>query len=248
MPYSKNPKNIKQCIICGNSYFRKRKLQECCSKKCSTKLVHKRVQLKYDEAKKLRKEHRICNICGEKKHEKLFHKQIDSRNNTKIHLNFCKPCWLDRRTHNRKKDKISGKYDADMDRGFYGWTDRLIDLKIFPPKTQRNNEKSNIWEKCFEKSSFAHPTRYLPMKKSKSTKESRLKKLSYQIENIYSKKRKFTKHQLIALVYENFICRKESLLLKQSEYNVWEKHLTYMATTALSGIKRYYKNMTEYEA
>ena len=42
MPYSKNPNNLRVCIVCKKSFYRQTRLQECCSKKCALVIIHKR--------------------------------------------------------------------------------------------------------------------------------------------------------------------------------------------------------------
>ena len=237
MPYSKNSNNLKICLICNGSFYRKRRLQECCSNICSLEMTKRKNQENSRKEEINRGGFRVCNICNEKKLEIHFHQQKSSRKKKKVYLNFCKSCWLERRKFNRIDYRDSGAYDKDMDRGHFGWTDRLIDRKIWPTKRLRSNEKMNIWEKCFEKSRFNNSKRYSPLYNKKIDKNLRLENF---IKNLFKIKqfKSFSKHELLAEVYVNTIRRKASTIKTKMNYNAWENRLTYLATTSLVGVKR----------
>jgi len=86
MPYSKNSNNLKKCIVCNKNFYRQRRLQECCSKKCSLVIIHKRsIRYKTEEERqealnKSRKKYEIKN----KKKLKVSRKKYSDKNRETI--------------------------------------------------------------------------------------------------------------------------------------------------------------------
>ena len=89
MPYSKNPNNLKRCVVCNKKFYRQRKLQECCSKKCSLVIIHKK-NIRYKNEKE-----RQAALKKSKKKYELKNKEIVRKS---------KKNWRD-----RNKEKISIK-------------------------------------------------------------------------------------------------------------------------------------------
>lgn len=246
MPYSKNINNLKNCIICNKTFYRKTRLQKCCSKICSFEVI-KRKNCEIARKEEIKRDgFRVCNICKVKKLEIHFHQQNRSRKDKRIFLNFCKSCWLERRKLQRINHRNSGAYDKVMDRGYYGWTDRLIDRIIWPSKQLRSNEKINIWEKCFLKSSFNNSKRYSPLYPRKIDRNIGLENFIMGLKKIRLFK-DYSRNEFIAEAYTNSILRKASTIKAKTNYNIWENKLTYLSTSALVGVKRMLINRTNHE-
>ena len=75
MPYSKNVNNLRVCIVCKKSFYRQRRLQECCSKKCSLVIIHKRAVRYENEEERKKAQNRFKKNYALKNKEK-----IDARN------------------------------------------------------------------------------------------------------------------------------------------------------------------------